>query len=406
MNDIVLPDIVDIRNQIFYDIWKLVDDKYILFSDKSIDWNEIRLLYEKSLNQIETYESLFEYIDQMLLELRDPHTRIIYSPHISDLGIMPLALNCINGDYYINKSLIDSKLSTGSRLLSIDGIPIKEVELGIFNKYRFQSLSANITAFLREFSIGNLGHCLKIKATANLGNEIEDSIYFQSIDSNIFEGTNVERMTENISLCQIREFEYTVGYIKIINFRNKKVVKDFIDAITYLNTKKTLIIDIRGNDGGFIKVASDLVAFLTKHEIDLGYKVQRKQGGKYDEYEEPANIIIRPTDSSVLYEKIVILCDEFTMSSAEFIFLSALKNAEDKITVVGKKTGGLPYGASVFTLFDGTKVQITTSKYLDLEGNVIAKDGIIPHFEIHNSEQLLTEDKDHQLEFALKLCQG
>ncbi|GAB6275312.1 MAG: hypothetical protein STSR0004_21770 [Peptococcaceae bacterium] len=98
-----------------------------------------------------------------------------------------------------------------------------------------------------------------------------------------------------------------------------------------------------------------------------------------------------------------VLCDEFTMSSCEFIFVNALKGSK-KIRVVENQTAGLVHEATIFTLFDGTKLQVTTFKYLSHDGTVIKEVGIQPDVEVHNTVSLLTKRQDDQLNYAVKLC--
>ena len=103
------------------------------------------------------------------------------------------------------------------------------------------------------------------------------------------------------------------------------------------------------------------------------------------------------------FKNVIVLFDEFTMSSCEFIFVNALKGSE-KIQVVGNQTAGLVHEATIFPLFDGTKLQVTTFKYLSHDGTVMNEVGIQPDIEVHNTVTLLTKRQDDQLNYAVKLC--
>jgi len=67
-----LPDIHDIKQKILFEVWKLVKQKYILFNGVDIDWELIFRSFEKELIRVESYRSLYEMIDEMLLTLQDP----------------------------------------------------------------------------------------------------------------------------------------------------------------------------------------------------------------------------------------------------------------------------------------------------------------------------------------------
>lgn len=404
MNEVTLPNICDMKKKILYRIWKLVDDKYVLFDEKKINWNNIFVYYNKLLKKVDCYDKLYELIDHMLLELRDPHTRVVFSPYKKVNGMIPLILACIDDGYYVKENLCSNKLTKGMLVLSINDNPIKKLESRLYNKYKFQSKSHMNTLFLKELNDGNFGHCLKVKATADFQNEVIEKVYFQYFDDKELNSSIIESMKKSLSLCQICEYN-NIGYVRIQSFRNKCVLNDLEEAIFKFKKKEALIIDIRGNDGGLIECASEAAGFFTKDEIIVGYKIQRRLEGTHNEFIPPTEIRILPKNNTNEYKKIVILCDEFTMSSAEFIFLNSLRGSSNKISIVGKKTGGLAHGASIYTLFDGTKIQITTSKYLNIQRNVIAEEGIYPDFEISNTKQFILENKDKQLDYALSLCE-
>lgn len=399
-----LPSIHSIKKEIFDKIWKLVDEKYVLFGQKNINWDQVKVRYEMLLSEIDSYEDLYEHIDRMLLELRDPHTRIVFTPYIKNLGVMSLVLRCINGDYYIVENLNKGNLLKGMRLISIDDIPIHVIERKVQDRFHFGSKSARITSFLKEYNSGKLGKNLRIKAVSNTGDIVDETVQFMSFDRKSLNTSDVERVKTSFSLCQTMEYEINIGYIKILNFRDRKVVHDFESAISRFCTKEFLIIDVRDNDGGLIESAVDIAATILKDDLKIGKKYHRKAGGTHNEFEAPEPVLITAKNRIPEYKKIVILCNEFTLSAAEFIFIQALKGSSSRITVIGNRTGGLPHSASLFTLFDGTKVQITTCKYLNLEGNAIAENGILGDIEVFNTPQILTDNKDLQLEYALNYC--
>lgn len=404
MNTTVLPDIKDVKDQIFHEIWQLIDHKYVLFTEKNSNWENIGIEYKKKLCEIESYDRLYKLIDQMLLELRDPHTRIVYTPHTRNLGMMPLILQNIKGEYYIASDLSNTGFLSGMRLLEINDIPVKEVEEKMRTKFAFQSKSNRITSFLKEFHEGNLGHDLKITAMTSTKQVVTNRIYFKEIDYSEFDIKTVKKMKNHFSLCQVKSYHST-GYIKILNFRNKRVVNDFKEAISKVSSADCVILDIRDNPGGLIEATKDVVSMIVKEDIFLGYQIKRKECGGYHEFQKPIEVKIKSFKLPLKFQKIIILVNEFTMSSAEFIFLRALKDSDSNIKVIGNQTCGMMNSACVYTLFDGAKVQITTAKYLDDRKHEILQAGIVPHIQIDNTKQFLTDGIDDQLNYALQLCE-
>ena len=47
----LLP-IEDVREKILYSIWKLVDQKYVLFKERGINWDEVLKRYKENIKDI------------------------------------------------------------------------------------------------------------------------------------------------------------------------------------------------------------------------------------------------------------------------------------------------------------------------------------------------------------------
>lgn len=402
-----LPNVNEVKKEVLETVWQLVQEKYPLFEIRNVRWNKQLLHYQKQLESVQSYVQLYELIDQMLLQLRDPHTRVIYTPYQEQKGVIPLILSCINGNYYVNQNPKGTILKPGMQIRSINGHSVFLIEQELFQRYNFHSVSHMRTLFLKQFSEGKFGEHMTIEAEDEEGNVFTESVSMQSFQEIIMEqALNPQQLQNAISFCQVKEYNGGIGYVRLFTFQKEEVVKEMQKALEKLSDKDALIVDVRDNDGGVVGYATAITEMLAIHACKIGSYVKRKEDSDVIEYEEPSEIQIGSRGFSCKYEKIILLCNEFTMSSAEFIFLKALQGTSKKIVVVGTKTGGLAHRASIYTLFDGTKIQITTSKYLDLDGNIVPEEGIIPDRIVENSVRILTLNKDEQLEYALALCTG
>lgn len=395
----LLP-IEDVREKILYSIWKLVDQKYVLFKERGINWDEVLKRYKENIKDISTYKELYEYINTMLLELHDPHTRVVYTPYNEELCIMPLFIKCTNGIYYINEVIGKYKLCKGMRLIKINNISIQEIQNRYIKYYKFQSRSYICSLLINDFHKGKFGDVIRI--TAKHGNtEVSEQV------NTIKLGDNLEvfnKIRNNISLFNCKVYDDSIGYLKIISFFDKSMADIIEKEVKYMKNIRCLIIDIRENSGGLINCAKDIASLFVSAQVNLGYRVSRKNGGNHLEFEIPSELHIESKNLCNHIEKIIVLCDEFTMSSAEFIFLEALLKDKKRIYTIGKQTGGLAHGASLFTLFDGTKIQITTFKYLNTNMEVVQETGIVPDVEVENDIEEMVLGEDQQLKYAIKLC--
>lgn len=384
------------KEKILNAVWKLVCDKYALFKERDINWNNVLLVYKNKIDSVKSYEELYNLIDDMLLELEDPHTRVVYTPYRIVDGIMPLIISCNDNDFYVLKNLSGGKLLEG---MLIESINDKSTQIWIdefAKKYRFKSLSHLNSLFIKHFSEGRLGHNLKIKAIYK-DTYIEENLEFLFFNNH--KNLSIEPKSKVVfNMCQFRQYNDVMGYLHFISFRNRSIIDEFATIIMQLKSIKYLIIDIRGNDGGLIEVASKLASAFIKQDVFLGFQMRRKKGGLFYEFDKPSKWQISSEYELFNLEKIVVLCDEFTMSSAEFVFLRTLKT-NNMVTVIGNKTGGLAHGASVFTLFDSSKIQITTSKYLETNGEVLKEVGIEPDIYVKRGMNCKI---DKQLIFAMQ----
>ena len=62
--------------EIFTEFWSFVDEHYIYFDQKDVDWNEVRDRYSRLIEDTMTEEELYRVCHEALLELRDGHNRI------------------------------------------------------------------------------------------------------------------------------------------------------------------------------------------------------------------------------------------------------------------------------------------------------------------------------------------
>lgn len=89
------------------------------------------------------------------------------------------------------------------------------------------------------------------------------------------------------------------------------------------------------------------------------------------------DVVISAARYSPKINKILLLIDCFTMSSAEFIFLRAVKRNKNVI-LIGEKTAGIVHGTMRFIVDKNYLLNLTTCKYHDEKGVLLEDMGINP----------------------------
>jgi len=62
--------------EVYQEFWTWVDQNYIYFDLKEVDWNEVKSKNESLINENTTEDELFQIMESSLLELKDGHTRL------------------------------------------------------------------------------------------------------------------------------------------------------------------------------------------------------------------------------------------------------------------------------------------------------------------------------------------
>ena len=158
----------------------------------------------------------------------------------------------------------------------------------------------------------------------------------------------------------------SVGYIKISTFINN-TSSDFTKALNEFKAagKTKLILDLRGNTGGYVDEAIN----VAKQIVPSGIIITTR--------DKKGNITTYTSDLKVTpYEECVVLVDSLTASSAEIV-ASAMQDS-GAATIVGEQTYGKGVMQSVMEFDDIGVVKMTTLEYSSRYGKKINGIGITP----------------------------
>ena len=154
-----------------------------------------------------------------------------------------------------------------------------------------------------------------------------------------------------------------IGYVKVSKFGRTSHV-ELLNALAQLNHKKCkgLIIDLRGNTGGYMEAAIRMVnEFLPEGKL-----IVYTQGRKYPRAEEFAN-----GTGSCQKMPLVVLIDEGSASASE-IFTGAIQD-NDRGTVVGRRSFGKGLVQQPIDFSDGSAIRLTIARYYTPAGRCIQK---------------------------------
>lgn len=211
------------------------------------------------------------------------------------------------------------------------------------------------------------GTRLTIEAVSKKFRGPKDSEIFLAVlpaDSKKLKFFNIKRgHVELSSLDAAYMLNPTTGYIKISKFASTTDA-DFRKALIGLKTDgmKQLVLDIRGNGGGYLNTATSLAdEFLTKKQLIVFTK------GVH----EPRTDYFATDSGNFQQGKLAVLIDEYSASASE-ILAGALQDL-DRATIVGRRSFGKGLVQEQFPFDDGSAINLTVARYYTPSGRSIQK---------------------------------
>ena len=189
-----------------------------------------------------------------------------------------------------------------------------------------------------------------------------------------------------------------VGYLILQNF-NKHSSEKFKQSLNELKDKgmKGLIIDLRGNGGGYLDEAVSIASDFIPKDKTVTYTLD-----KYD----VKKVWTSNGEKEITNIPVVILIDKNSASASE-VLTGALRDYGVS-TTVGVTSFGKGIVQSIFPLpNDNGGLKITTSKYYTPNGENIHKKGIEPDYKVELPKDVMdkkySRDLDTQYQKALEV---
>ena len=155
-----------------------------------------------------------------------------------------------------------------------------------------------------------------------------------------------------------------IGLVKVAKFGGN-TFNDFISALSKLKSQncKSFIIDLRGNEGGYLEAATSMInEFLPKGEL-----IVYAEGRSF-----PRSDSYATGSGTCKANDIVVLIDELSASSSE-IFAGAIQD-NDRGLIIGRRSFGKGLVQSQRVFNDGSAMRLTVARYYTASGRSIQRD--------------------------------
>lgn len=310
--------------------------------------NILGLIHEHYVDSINHIELENNAISSILNEL-DPHSKFISIKDVktveedmkgsfSGIGV---EFNIINDSIVVVSPISGGPseklgIQSGDRIINVEKENVAGVGItndGVINRLRGEK-GSDVSIIIKRRGQNQL---IKYKIT-------RDDIPLFSVDASI--------MLQN-----------NIGYIKI----NRFAATTYVEMMKKVNTLKTqgmekLIIDFRGNPGGYLHVANQICdEFLKLGELIVFTKGRNRS----------INKTFATNNGSLEDIKIIALINEGSASASEIV-AGALQD-NDRGIIIGRRSFGKGLVQEQIPLNDGSIIRLTTQRYFTPSGRCIQK---------------------------------
>ncbi|MBN1618772.1 PDZ domain-containing protein [Candidatus Dojkabacteria bacterium] len=262
---------------------------------------------------------------------------------------------------------IEAGLKSGDKVLKVDGNDV--TGKGLYE----------VVALLR----GEKGTDVEITVLHKDGSETEDivvtrdeikapSITFEGMEGDIAV-VDVDRFTESSLVAWEQKWDSVIEDVK-------------------KEKPKALVIDLRGNPGGYFSAA----VWAAGDFLDSGTVVVKQEDREGDQTSFTVD-----RDGNMLDIPVVVLVNGGSASASE-IFAGAMQQ-NDRAYIIGEETYGKGTAQDIVDFTDGSSLHITIFKWLLPDGTWLNPDNVIePDKKIDISDQEFKDGDDPQMDEALK----
>ena len=325
------------------------------FADNYFELSKNLDIFSTLLKELNTYyvddtkpgELMKTGIDAMLFSL-DPYTNYIPESAIEDYRFMTTGQyggigalihkdsnQIIVSEPYEGFPAFKAGLQAGDILLQVDENSVEGKNSGQISKLLRGQSGSSLNVTIKRANVSEP----MVKEIVRETIKINDVPYFKMIDNE-------------------------VGYIKLSSF-TQTASKEFIAAFNDLKVKgmNKLIFDLRGNGGGLLIEAVDIVNIF----IPRGKKVVETRG-KLKKWDAVYNTRKEPLDITI---PIAILVDGGSASASEIV--SGTLQDYDRAVIVGRQTFGKGLVQQTRPLSYNAQLKVTVAKYYIPSGRCIQR---------------------------------
>ncbi|HEV2915070.1 MAG TPA: S41 family peptidase [Pyrinomonadaceae bacterium] len=324
-------------------------------------------LADEKMKKAQSMGQLIGIIAQVLLDLNDSHT-FFQPPYRSSRVEYGWQMKAVGDNCYVSAvkpgSDAEAKgLKVGDKVISIDGRPLDRTKIWLA-KYLYYSLRPQPGMALVVQKPDKQQQQLFIQAKVREGRKVLTSDDFRNMELDAQEEDRLNRHrfyepSDDVLIWKMphfemdeRELDNTVG-----RFRNRKA----------------LILDLRGNTGGYVYTLEQLAGYFFTHDVRIADRKGRK---------EMKPMIAKGHSEKAFKGQLIVLVDGESASASEIF--ARMVQLEKRGTVIGDRTAGAVMQSRFYPLQVGVVkgiffgISVTQADVIMADGRSLEHTGVTP----------------------------
>jgi len=387
----------------FETAWQTVNQVHYDPTFGGVDWKAVHEQYKPQIAAAENKEESFLLINQMLFELNLSHLLAfypddmkIYIPVLFAEGEIGVDVRLLDGEAVITMvrsgtPAVQAGLRPGLIIERIDGKPVEQIIqegealLPIPPPFNPRNRLNIVSAYISGHIYGPPNTTVKIHFRDKDGKGKEVVIHRESRGRGRFASSATPPYYVEF---EAKRLGNNIGYVWF-NHWAEPVDAKFIAALASMRDIRGLIIDLRGNPGGFL----DVVHTITKHLL-----VEKTQVSSWKFRNQRVEYSFDPAQGAY-HGPVVVLIDVRSTSSSEY-FAGCMQSIH-RAVIVGDRSPGFLLISNWKKLLNGMSFNYAFAQPIMPGGKVIEGNGVVPDIEVRLNREALLEGKDTQLEAAV-----
>ncbi len=373
------------------EIKDVIKSQYYDKTFRGIDLDERFKIAAERIKKLDTNSQIFSVIAQVVLDFNDSHTRF-YPPNRANRVEYGFSMQMIGNSCLV----VDVKKGSDAEA---KGLKVGDIiaAVGQYIPTRENLWKMNYLLYALDPQTNIKLYILNPDRTER---EIEINATFKSIEERRKEAEKRRKeKKENPYKCQ--EINNELIACKLRTF---SVDKKYIDKMmSEVGTHKKLILDLRGNGGGYVKIEEYLTGYFFEKDVKIATFVMR---------DKTKERVAKTQKEKVFKGELIVMIDSNSASASE-VFARVIQ-LEKRGKIVGDVSAGAVMtsyfitmanqrGASEFATYSFFALNVTVADLIMSDGNRLENVGVIPDYAVGPSGKALFEKSDPILAYSAQL---